>query len=252
MYITHERHYKDPAYQIRSSRVQQPVMAIVDDILAGLSATFAFDSSLMYEVIYTDPSGFQRRMEESKRAFQNHLYQVLTSLSPGQMVQYRQDYQDESNVCSVTLDDSGHYSYSYLSDDTQYMSIAWNEPASYHHHIVEDGKVTARPVSDFTSYCVQYLQSLMTSTSTVDYYEWDDPYQDRLIRSQMEILFPEDHMGDRLSGLKDGAVVTYAIRENGDLPYTYQLTIGREDGNYMMVCYGQSSEICSTIAPTPS
>lgn len=250
MYITHERHYKDPAYQMHSSLIRQPVMTIVDDILAGLSATFAPNGSLIYEAIYTDPSGTQRRMEEGKRAFQNHLYQVLASLSPGQMVQYQQD---DPNVCSVTLDDAGHYHYSYLSDDSQYMSIAWNdEPAPYCHHIVEDGKVTARPVSDFTSYCVQYLQSLMTPTSTVGYFEWDEPYQDRLVRSQMEILFPEDHLGDRLSGLKDGAVITYAIRENGDLPYTYQLTIGREDGNYMMVCYGQSSEICSTIAPTPT
>ena len=250
MYITHERHYKDPAYQIHSSLIQQPVMTIVDAVLSDLSATFTFDSSLMYEVIYTDPSGTQRRMEEGKRDFQNHLYQVLASLSPGQMVQYRQD---DPNVCSITMDDAGHYRYSYLSDDSQYMSIAWNdEPAPYCHHIVEDGTVTARPVSDFTSYCVQYLQSLMTPTSTVDYFEWDEPYQDRLVRSQMEILFPEDHLGDRLSGLKDRAVVTYAIRENGDLPYTYQLTIGREDGNYMMVCYGQSSEICSTIAPTPT
>ncbi len=248
MYIAHERHFRDPAYQIRSSRVQQPVMAIVDDILAGLSATFAPNGSLIYEAVYTDPSGFQRRMEEGKRDFQNHLYQVLASLSPGQMVQYRQD---DPNVCSVTLDGTGHYGYSYLSDDTQYMSIAWNEPASYHHHIVEDGKVTAHPVPDFISYCAQYLQSLMTSTSTVDYYEWGEPYQDCLVRSQKAILFPDDHLKDHLSGLKDGAVVTYAIRENGGLPYTYQLTIGREDGDYMMVCYDQSSEICSTIAPTP-
>lgn len=250
MYITHERHYKDPAYQMHSSLIQQPVMTIVDHILAGLSATFAFDGSLTYEAVYTDPSGVQRRMEEGKRAFQNHLYQVLASLSPGQMVQYQQD---DPNVCSITMDDAGHYRYSYLSDDSQYLSIAWHdEPAPYYHHIVEDGKVTARPVSDFTSYCVQYLQSLMTPTSTVDYFEWDEPYQDRLVRSQMEILFPEDHQGDRLSGLKDGVVVAYAIRENGNLPYTYQLTIGRGDGNYMMVCYGQSSEICSTIAPTPT
>lgn len=248
MYIAHERHYKDPAYQISSFRVQQPVMAIVDGILSGLSATFAFDGSLMYEVIYTDPSGVQRRMEEGKRDFQNHLYQVLTSLSPGQMVQYRQD---DPNVCSITMDDAGHYRYSYLSDDTQYLSIAWNEPALYCHHIAEDGKVTTHPVPDFISYCAQYLQSLMTATSTVDYFEWDEPYQDRLIRSQMEILFPEDHLKDHLTYLKDGSVVTYALRENGDLPYTYQLTIGREDGDYNMVCYGQSSEFCSTIAPTP-
>lgn len=248
MYIAHERHYKDPAYQIRSSLIQQPVMAIVDDILAGLSATFTFDGSLMYEVVYTDPSGTQRRMEEGKRAFQNHLYQVLTSLSPGQMVQYRQD---DPNICSVTLDDAGHYRYSYLSDDSQYLSIAWNEPASYHHHVAENGKVTTHPVSDFISYCVQYLQSLITATSTVDYFQWDEPYQDRLVHSQMEILFPEDHLKDHLAGLRDGSVVTYAIRENGDLPYTSQLTIGREDGEYMMVCYGQSSEFCSTIAPTP-
>lgn len=249
MYIAHERHYRDPAYQIHSSRVQQPVMAIVDHILAGLSATFTLGGSLMYEVIYTDPSGVGYRMEEGKRAFQKHLYHVLTSLSPGQMVEYRQD---EPCVCSITMDDVGHYSYSYLSDDTQYMSIAWNEPASYHHHIVEDGKVTTHPVPDFISYCAQYLQSLMTATSTVDYFEWDEPYQDRLIRSQMEILFPEDHLGERLSNLKDGSVVTYAIRENGDLPYTYQLTIGREGDHYNMVCYSQSSEFCSTIAPTPT
>ena len=127
MYIAHERHYQDPAYQIRASLIQQPVMAIVDGILSGLSATFAFDGSLIYEVIYTDPSGVQRRMEEGKRAFQNHLYQVLASLSSGQMVQYQQD---DPNVCSITMDDAGHYRYSYLSDDSQYLSIAWHdEPA---------------------------------------------------------------------------------------------------------------------------
>lgn len=64
MYITHERHYKDPAYQIHSSLIQQPVMTIVDAVLSDLSVTFAFDGSLTYEVVYTDPSGFQRRMEE--------------------------------------------------------------------------------------------------------------------------------------------------------------------------------------------
>ena len=249
MYINHNHYYKDPAYQVQSLLVQQPVMAIVDDILAGLSATFTPNGSFVYEAIYTDPSGFQRRMEEGKRDFQNHLYQVLTSLAPGQMVQYRQD---DSNVCSVTLDGAGHYSYSYLSDDSQYTSIAWNESAPYCHHVAEDGKVTTHPVPDFINYCAHYLQSLMVSTSTVDYYEWDEPYQDRLVRSQMEILFPEDHLKDRLSGLKDGTVITYAIRENGDLPYRYELTIGREDGYYMLVCYGQSAEFRSTIAPTPS
>ena len=60
MYITHERHYKDPAYQIHSSLIQQPVMTIVDAVLSDLSATFTFDSSFVYEAIYTDPSGFQR------------------------------------------------------------------------------------------------------------------------------------------------------------------------------------------------
>ena len=106
MYIAHERHYTDPAYQIHSSLIRQPVMIIVDAVLSDLSATFAPNGSLMYEVIYTDPSGAQRRMEEGKRAFQNHLYQVLTSLSPGQMVQYRQD---DLNVCSLQTSISRHH-----------------------------------------------------------------------------------------------------------------------------------------------
>jgi hypothetical protein len=189
---------------------------------------------------------------DSPAEFTMHLYQMLTQLSPGQKITYRQTRPDQ--VTTISMDKLGHYGYSYHDNrSSAHIVLSWcrPEPARYHHHISDQGRVTVHPVTDLEQYCIDLLESKWTSSTVVTYQKWDDLMQEcRLeayvvgnsLRRHFEIHFPL---------LEQDQMMTYRLKDERHPLSDFTFTMKCRD-DYMVITRTPTEHFSSlTTIPTP-
>ena len=249
MYVAHDHLRHHEPYTIQSDYKQDPIIDIIQYILYDVASSWDHETqTFIYKLTHVDPQGVTTPLALGKRAFQAHLQHTLVSLAPGQLAQYRTE---DGCISSVSLDEQGHYTYSYETGQPVHTTLVWCQPAPYHQHISDMGRVTSLPVSDFVSHCVQYLQSFMAPTTKIEYYKWSDAAQDRLLDRYLLTQPLGDHLSNHLDALRAGAAITYAIINPTLAEMRYELTIIYRDGDYYATCY-TPTRYFSTIAPTPT
>lgn len=250
MYYVHDRYEGS----IQADLVTDPINEIVSRFKSYAISQWdpdtyeeSYEFYAIYPVTVSAPLTFNSSAELT-----SHLYQMLAQLSPGQKITYRQTRPDQVSI--ISMDECGHYSYSYYNNrSSEHIILSWCPPgtALYRHCISDQGRVTVHPVADLEQYCADLLESKWTPSTVVNYQKWDDLMQEcRLeayvvgnsLRRHFEIHFPL---------LRHDQMMTYRLKDEQYPLNDFTFSMERQD-DYMVVTHTPTEHFSSlTAIPTP-
>lgn len=247
MYCVHE--YFDDF--IDTYVVNNPIKAIVSRFKTHAVSQWDPDTDEeSYEFYAIHPTDLSAPLTfNSSAELDSHLYQMLSQLSPGQKITYRQTRPDQVSI--ISMDRLGHYGYSYHDNrSSEHIVLSWcpPEPSRYHHHISDQGRVTVHPVVDLEQYCADLLESKWTPSTVINYQKWDDLCRleayvvGNSLRRHFEIHFPL---------LGQDQMMTYRLKDEQHPLSDFTFTMKRRD-DYMVITHTSTEHFSSlTAIPNP-